>query len=72
MVVEVESWGILALCFRYAMLLHWATSVAMSYWLGVVVAELLDEVGADEESGGEEDFDDDEYRGYHCSCFFSC
>ena len=54
------------------MLLHWATNVAMSYRLGVVVAELLDEVGADEESGGEEDFDDDEYRGYHCSCFFSC
>ena len=72
MVVEVESWGILALCFRYAMLLHRVTSVAMSYRLGVVVAEFLDEVGANEEGGREEDLDDDEYCDYHCSGFFSC
>ena len=45
---------------------------AMPGWLDVVFAELLDEVGADEEGGGEEDFDDDEYCDYHCSCFFSC
>lgn len=38
-------------------------------WLDFVVAELLDEVGADEEGGGEEDLDDDEYCDYHCSCF---
>ena len=40
--------------------------------LDVIVAELFDEVGADEEGGGEEDLDDDEYCDYHCSCFFSC
>lgn len=38
-------------------------------WLDFVVAELLDEVGADEQCGGEEDLDDDEYCDYHCSCF---
>ncbi len=41
----------------------------MPGWLDFVVAELLDEVGADEEGGGEEDLDDDEYCDYHCSCF---
>ena len=41
----------------------------MPGWLDVVFAELLDEVGADEEGGGEEDLDDDEYCDYHCSCF---
>jgi hypothetical protein len=39
--------------------------------LDFVVAELLDEVGADEGGGGEEDLDDDEYCDYHCSCLFS-
>ena len=42
---------------------------AMPGWLDFVVAELLDEVGADEQRGGEEDLDDDEYCDYHCSCF---
>ncbi len=41
----------------------------MPDWLDVVVAELFDEVGANEEGGGEEDLDDDEYCCYHCSCF---
>ena len=41
-------------------------------WLDVVVAEFLNEVGANEEGGGEEDLDDDEYCDYHCSGFFSC
>ena len=44
--------------------------VAMLGGLVVVVAELLYDVGADEEGGGEEDLDDDEYCGYHCSSFF--
>ena len=38
-------------------------------WLDVVVAELLDEMGTDEQCGGEEDLDDDEYCCYHCSGF---
>ena len=42
---------------------------SMLGWLDVVVAELLDEVGANEEGGGEEDLDDDEYCDYHCSGF---
>ena len=42
---------------------------AMPDWLDVFVAELLDEVGADEQCSGEEDLDDDEYCDYHCSCF---
>ena len=45
---------------------------AMPGWLDFVVAELLDEVGADEQRGGEEDLDDDEYCDYHCSGFFRC
>ena len=43
----------------------------MPGWLDVVFAELLDEVGADEEGGGEEDLDDDEYCDNTCSGFFS-
>ncbi len=46
--------------------------ISMLGWLDVVVAELLDEMGTDEQCGGEEDLDDDEYCCYHCSCFFSC
>lgn len=46
--------------------------IAMPDWLDVFVAELLDEVGADEQGGGEEDLDDDEYCDYHCSVFFRC
>lgn len=42
---------------------------AMPGWLYVFFAEFLDEVGADEQGGGEEDLDDDEYCDYHCSCF---
>ena len=45
---------------------------AMPGWLDFVVAELLDEMGANEQGGGEEDLDDDEYYCYHCSCFISC
>ena len=41
--------------------------VAGAVGFGVFVAELLDDVGADEQGGGEEDLDDDEYCDYHCS-----